>query len=164
MFDSLLAECRHARRMQEETMAVRVAPAGSMRRTVPPGRFTVFAALTGLTSLVIFGQAVIAGQLVSQPGQHGWVSVHDVVADVACGLSLVTAIYAAAALRRAGPGLVVAAAGLFVLVLAQTGIGNLITHRGDDGLIAVHVPLAFVIFGLTLWLSVRAALSRRTIR
>jgi hypothetical protein len=145
-------------------MAVRIAPAGAMRRTVPPGRLTVFAALTGLTSLVIFLQAIIAGQFVSQPGQQGWVTIHGVVADVAWGLALVTAIYAVAGLRRAVPGLVVAAIVLFVLTLAQTGIGHLITGHGDDGWIAVHVPLAFVIFGLTLWLSVRAALARRSTR
>lgn len=84
-------------------MAVRIAPAGAMRRTVPPGRLTAFAALTGLTSLVIFLQAVTAGQFVSQPGRTGWVTVHGVVADVAWGLALVTAIYAVAGLRRAVP-------------------------------------------------------------
>jgi hypothetical protein len=145
-------------------MAVRIAPAGAMRRTVPPGRLTAFAVLTGLTSLVIFLQAVTAGQFVSQPGQQGWVTIHGVVADVAWGLALVTAIYAVAVLRRAVPGLVVATIVLFVLTLAQTGIGHLITGHGDDGWIAVHVPLAFVIFGLTLWLSVRAALARRSTR
>jgi hypothetical protein len=145
-------------------MAVRIAPAGAMRRTVPPGRLTAFAVLTGLTSLVIFLQAVTAGQFISQPGQQGWVTVHGVVADVAWGLALVTAIYGVAVLRRAVPGLVVAAIVLFVLTLAQTGIGHLITGHGDDGWIAVHVPLAFVIFGLTLWLSVRAALARRSTR
>lgn len=43
---------------------------------------------------------------------------------------------AVAVLRRAVPGLVVAAVVLFVLTLAQTGIGHLITGHGDDGWIA----------------------------
>jgi hypothetical protein len=78
------------------------------------------------------------------------------------GLALATAIYAAATLRRVVPRLVLAAAVLFVLTLAQTDIGHLITDKGQDGWIAVHVPLAFVIFGLTLWLSLRTALARRS--
>jgi hypothetical protein len=53
---------------------------------------------------------------------------------------------------------------LFVLDLAQTGIGHLIIDEGQDGLILVHVPLAFLLFGLTIWLSVRAALLRGTAR
>jgi hypothetical protein len=130
----------------------------------PPQRLTIFAALTGLTSLAIFLQAVTAGQFVSQPGQDSWVTVHGVVADVCWGLALITAAYAAVALRRTVPRLVVAAAVLFVLTLAQTGIGHLITDDNENGWIAVHVPLALVIFGLTLWLSLRAALARRSAR
>ncbi len=100
----------------------------------------------------------------SQPGQDSWVTVHGVVADVGWGLALITAVYAAITVRRVAPRLVAAAALLFVLTLAQTGIGQLITDEGQDGWIAVHVPLAFVIFGLTLWLSIRAALIRRAAR
>jgi hypothetical protein len=50
---------------------------------------------------------------------------------------------------------------LFVLVVAQTAIGHLITEGKQDGLIGVHVPLAFVVFGLTIWLSIRTAILRR---
>jgi hypothetical protein len=50
----------------------------------------------------------------------------------------------------------------FVITLAQTGIGHLITDDGHDCLIGVHVPLAFVIFGLTTWISTQAVrLARR---
>jgi hypothetical protein len=37
----------------------------------------------------------------------------------------------------------------------------LITDKGMDGLIVVHVPMAVIIFGLVTWLSVAAATSRR---
>jgi hypothetical protein len=41
-------------------------------------------------------------------------------------------------------------------------LGHLITDDGHDWLIGVHVPLAFVIFGLTTWLTVQSIrLSRR---
>ncbi len=145
-------------------MAIRTSTARTADQAVPSGRLTGFAALTGLTSLAIFLQAVTAGQFVSQPGQDSWVTVHGVVADVGWGLALITAVYAAITVRRVAPRLVAAAALLFVLTLAQTGIGHLITDKGQDGWIAVHVPLAFVIFGLTLWLSIRAALIRRAAR
>ena len=50
-----------------------------------------------------------------------------------------------------------------MITLAQTGIGHLISDRGDEELVAIHVPLAFVIFGLTSWISARAvALARDT--
>jgi hypothetical protein len=143
-------------------VVARPAMARSPEQTASPGKLTAFAALSGLTSLAIFLQAVSAGQFVSQPGKGSWVTVHGVVADVSWGLALITAVYAAITLRRVVPRLVVAAAVLFVLTLAQTGIGHLITDKGEDGWIAVHVPLAFVIFGLTLWLSLRTALARRS--
>ncbi|MBV9793927.1 MAG: hypothetical protein JO016_08300 [Actinobacteria bacterium] len=139
-------------------------PARTAPSAAPPGRLTVFAVLTGLTALAIFLQAVTAGEFVSQPGRDSWVTVHGVIADVSWGLALGTALYAAITLRRVVPRLVLAAAVLFVLTLAQTGIGHLITDDNQNGWIAVHVPLAFVIFGLTLWLAVRAALARRAAR
>jgi hypothetical protein len=145
-------------------MTLRTSPARTADQAVPSGRLTAFAALTGLTSLAIFLQGVTAGQFVSQPGHDSWVNVHGVVADVCWGLALITAVYAAITLRRVAPQLVAVAVLLFVLTLAQTGIGHLITDEGQNGWIAVHVPLAFVIFGLTLWLSVRAALIRRAAR
>jgi hypothetical protein len=143
-------------------MTVRTETAQTSGKSVSPGRLTIFAILTGLTSLAIFVQAITAGQFVSQQGHDSWVTVHGIIADVAWGLALITAAWAVFTLRRAAPALVVAAIVLFVLTLAQTGIGHLITDNGQDGWIAVHVPLAFVIFGLTLWLSLRAALIRRS--
>lgn len=45
---------------------------------------------------------------------------------------------------------------LFVVTLIQTGIGHLITDKGMDWLIMVHVPLAFVVFAAAGYLSVWA--------
>jgi hypothetical protein len=50
---------------------------------------------------------------------------------------------------------------LFVLLLVQTVLGHLITDAEADGWIGVHVPLAFVIVGLAVWLAVRGAQVRR---
>lgn len=120
-----------------------------------------FTILTGLTTAAILVQAVIAGQFVGKDAADGWITTHGVIADVTWGLALVTAAVGAVTLRRTAPRLVAAACGLFVLTLAQTGIGHLITDKGEDGWIPVHVPLAVLIFGLAIWLSVQTARLRR---
>lgn len=132
--------------------------------TLAPHRLSLprwFAALVGVTALGIFLQAVTAGLFVNQDGRDGWVTVHGVIADATWVAALVTALVGVRSVRRSHPRLWWGAAALFVLVLAQTGLGHLITDGGQDGLIVVHVPLAFVVFGLTIWLSVVAARTRR---
>ena len=59
-------------------------------------------------------------------------------------------------IRGSQPMLAYCSAILFAITLAQTAIGHLITDNGADGLVAIHIPLAFVIFGLTIWISARA--------
>ena len=48
-----------------------------------------------------------------------------------------------------------------VLLLVQTVLGHLITDVEADGLIGVHVPVALLVFGLAVWLSIRGAAVRR---
>ncbi len=78
------------------------------------------------------------------------------VADLSWVLALVTAVVGYPSIGRATPRLEYWAIALFVLTLAQTGLGHLITDYKDDWVIEVHVPLAMVIFGLTVWITVRA--------
>ncbi|ARC56681.1 hypothetical protein AS850_06285 [Frondihabitans sp. 762G35] len=134
------------------------------RTTASTGALRGFAALTGITSLAIFLQAVTAGQFLQQEGNEAWVEAHGVIADVAWGFALVTAIFALVTLRKAQPRLTVLTVVLFVLTLGQTGMGHLITDLGQDAWIPVHVPVAFVVFGLTAWLSFKAAQLRRASR
>lgn len=124
-----------------------------------PRAFTV---LVGLTSLGVLAQGVTAGIFVDQEGRDGWVTVHGVIADVTWVAALATAIVGYRTVRRMHHRLWVLTAVLFVLALAQTGLGHLITDGGMDGLIVVHVPLAMLIFGLTIWLVVATAHARRT--
>ncbi len=121
----------------------------------------VFAWMLSVTTLMVFAQAIIAGQFVSQDGRDSWITVHGVMADVTWVLALLTTIYGALMLRSAHPRLVGGAGVLFIALLAQTGIGHLITDDGHDWLIAVHVPLAFAIFAGALWL---VAAARMTLR
>ena len=129
--------------------------------TVSPSTYRWFAILTGLTSLSIFVQAIIAGLFVSQPHRGSWIDVHSIVANVVVVLALATAIFTIVMLRRALRSVMWGSVALFVLVVVQVVIGHLITDASLDGLIAVHVPLAFVVFGLSGWLAVQSAMSRR---
>ena len=143
---------------------------GSMRRflvstsaTSAPAasRWKLFSALTGVTSLAIFLQAVTAGEFVSQDHRGGWIEVHNIISDVTLVVALGTAIFALVALRKFAPTLAWLSVVLFVLILIQSILGHLITDSHADGWIGVHVPLAFVIFGLTAWISFRATATRR---
>src|SRR5206468_10724919 len=109
----------------------------------------------------IFLQAVTAGQFVSQDHRDGWIAAHSVVGALAVLAALVTAIAALITMRRSAPSLTWGSVALFVLLVVQYVIGNFITEGHLDGWIGVHVPLAFVIFGLTIWLSIRASAARR---
>lgn len=128
-------------------------------QTAPAG-IRVFNILAGLTTLAIFLQAISAGLFMSlRDAGKPWVTVHDVVGYIAILLAVVTAIVAIVALRSSAKGLMWAAIVLAVLVIAQVGIGQSIEHV--RGLVAVHVPLAFIVFALTIWLSVRGSVVRR---
>jgi len=121
----------------------------------------IYAALVGLTTLAILLQAVFAGEFIQRGTQSSWLSAHDVNADVVIGLAVVTAVFALVRLRSAARSLAIGAVVLLVLVIAQAVIGHAITQSSDDGLIPLHVPLALLIFGLAVWLSVRARTLRR---
>jgi ABC-type uncharacterized transport system permease subunit len=136
----------------------RSAPAAG-RPAAPIG--PLFAALTGLTSLAILLQAVFAGEVIDPGRSGGWLSAHNVNADVVVGLAVVTAVYAFVVLRDSARPLVIGAVVLAVIAIAQTAIGHAITHSHDNGLLVIHVPLALLAFGLTIWLSVSAAALRR---
>ena len=120
-----------------------------------------FSALTGLTSLSILAQAVIAGEFVSQKHRNGWIDVHDVVADVVAVLALATMIFTIVTLRKRSRALMVGTIVLFVLVVIQIVIGYQITDNKQDWLIGIHVPLAFIIFGIAIWLPINSAMLRR---
>ena len=129
--------------------------------TQSPATLKWFSALTGLTSLSILAQAVIAGEFVSQKHRGGWIDVHDVVADVVAALALATMIFTIVTLRKTSRPLLIGTIVLFVLVVIQIVLGHQITDNNQDWLIGIHVPLAFIIFGIAVWLPVNAAMLRR---
>ena len=132
-----------------------------MSRGSVPAPSRLFTLLIGATCSAILLQAITAGVFVNQDGRDSWVSVHGVIADVTWVVALAAAVVAFVRMRHTQRLLWRAAAVLFVLLLAQTGVGHLITDGGVDGLIVVHVPLAMLIFGLAVWLSVATARASR---
>jgi ABC-type uncharacterized transport system permease subunit len=129
---------------------------GPLARTGP-----IFAALIGLTTLAILLQAVFAGEFVDRAHTGGWLSAHNANAIVVIALAVITAIYAVVALRNTARALVIGSIVLAVLVIVQTVIGHAITDDNDNGLLVIHIPLAMLAFGLTIWLSVKARSLRR---
>jgi hypothetical protein len=121
----------------------------------------VFIALVAATSLSIFVQAILAGEFVSQNHRDGWIDAHGIVADVVAGLALVTMIFTIVALRKRHRQLPGRTITLFVLVVIQIFIGHFITDFKQDWLIAIHVPLAFIIFGGAILLPFQAIGMRR---
>jgi hypothetical protein len=127
-----------------------------------PAGIRIFNVLAGVTTLAIFLQAISAGIFMSFRGSDAgapWVTTHQVVGYAAILLAVVTAVIAIVTLRTRAAGLMWSAVVLAVLLIVQVGIGQAIEEA--RGLVAVHVPLAFIVFGLTIWLSVRGAVVRR---
>ena len=137
------------------TSAASVAPV--------PRSLRLFVMLVGITTLGILLQAVTAGEFVSQEGRDGWITVHDGIADATILFSLVTAIVGLVAVRRVNAALAWTSLILFVLLVAQTVTGHLITDAKLDNLIGLHVPLAFIVFAAAIWLSLRSAMVRRSL-
>jgi len=126
-----------------------------------PRGLRVFNALIGVTTLGIFLQAITAGEFVSQEHRDGWITAHNIIANVTILVALATAVVGLVLVRATDKVLAWSSLILFVLLILQTVLGHLITEGEADGWIGVHVPLAFVIVALAVWLAVRGAHVRR---
>jgi heme A synthase len=120
------------------------------------GQIKWFARFTITAAVAIIVQAVIAGQFVAQPKSQGWVFAHGLISYVTLAATLAAAIYAVSSLRKTQAAVTRLSVLLFALTAVQTVVGYLITVGGQLGWVGVHVPLAFVVFGLTGWLSLKA--------
>lgn len=119
----------------------------------------VFAALTGLTSLVVLLQFVFAGVFLRYDGKRddssSWIDAHAMGAHVGTVLALAAAGYAVVRLRDR-KDLLIGSIALFVLFLLEAWIGGEIRDDGKDTWTAVHVPIAFLLTSLLVWLPLRA--------
>lgn len=123
----------------------------------------IFSMANGLTVLGVLLQAVWAGAFIGRSGQQLWITVHEIGGFVVVVLALAAAVLATVAVRRAHSALTVGALGMLVLIIAQTGLGEAITKGGANELIVLHVPIAMLIFGLGIYLSIAGAQLRRSI-
>lgn len=120
-----------------------------------------FAPLAGVTSLLILCQAVTAGQFIADEKAELQLEVHSMVGYLTVLAAVATAVVAAIAFRRSSPALLWGSVALAVMTAGQLVIGKLITDAEQDGWIGVHVPLALLVFGVTIWLAVAAGRERR---
>jgi hypothetical protein len=124
------------------------------------GARRIFAALTGLAALAILLQGLWAGLFLEHAGQRdeakSWIEVHATGGEVAIALAAVAVVWALVRLRGRRD-LVVGAIVLTVLLVLEAYIGGLIGDEGKDSLTPVHVPLALLLMGVAVWLSLRAA-------
>lgn len=125
-----------------------------------PGAVRIFSIVNGLTLLGVLLQAVFAGEFIDRFGPSPWIKLHEICGYAVVLLAVITAV-AAIALRRASSALTIGALSQLMLIVVQTGLGEAISKAGSDELIAIHVPLAMLIFGLGIYLSSAGARLRR---
>ena len=131
------------------------APVDREVRTRDP----LFASLVGLIALTVLGQFVFAGVFLRYDGKRdassGWIDAHAWGAHVGTVLAIAAALYAIGRLRHR-KDLLVGSVLLAVLFLAESYIGGAIRDDGKDSWTAIHVPIAFLITALVVWLPLRA--------
>lgn len=131
-------------------------------RTATPARRTrdpLFSALTGVIALVVLLQFVFAGVFLRYDGKRdassSWIDAHAWGAHIGTVLAIITAVYAVWRLR-ARKDLLIGSIALAVLFLVESYIGGAIRDDGKDSWTAVHVPIAFLLTSLVVWLPLRA--------
>ena len=133
-----------------------------------PQAVTLMAAITGFLMLGVLFQGVSAGVFARKANQDGLIHAHAGVAYVLAVLALAALVVAVVMWRgRTGGNVVVAEAAVLFLALAvEIGIGSqvggLASSGAKPGLLAVHIPLALIIFGLSIHLSTFVAGVRRS--
>ena len=140
---------------QQTTQTAPVPTATPARRTRDP----LLSALTGLIALVVLLQFVFAGVFLRYDGKRdassSWIDAHAWGAHIGTVLAVVAAVYAVWRLR-ARKDLLIGSVLLAVLFLVESYIGGAIRDDGKDSWTAVHVPIAFLLTALVVWLPVRA--------
>jgi heme A synthase len=128
------------------------------RGSVRVGALRVFSILNGLILLGVLVQGMTGGAFLGGATGVNWAQLHQVNAGVVETLALVAAILAIATQRRRR-GIAVWSPVLFALLILQHGLGAGISG-GNRVLVAVHVPVALLVVGVGVYLSVAAARAR----
>lgn len=137
-----------------------------------PGAVTAISSVVGILSLAILVQAGTGGLIARETGRGGFVNAHSGIAYVVALLAVATVVVAVMMWRGKAGGQVVLyeSIALLVLVIIQIGIGQKIgdLNKGGaaakgthPGLLAIHIPVALLIFGLAVHLSAFVSNIRR---
>ena len=125
------------------------------------------AAIVGAVSLGVLVQAVTGGVFAREKNHKGLIDAHSGLAYLIALLALAAVVVAFVMWRGKTGGQVVLAETviLLVAVVVQIGIGQQIGDLGKGGthpgLLAVHIPLALIVFGLAVHLSAYVSNVRR---
>lgn len=132
-----------------------------------PGAVKSIAALAGVVALGTLIQAVMGG-LVAREFRKGVIDAHQGVGYLIGVVALAALVVALTQWRgRVGGQLVLyETAGMLVAAVLEIGVGQQIGDYGKSagthpGVLAIHIPLALIIFGLALHLSTFVAILRR---
>jgi MFS family permease len=124
------------------------------------GRRRVYSALTGVAALAVLLQGLWAGLFLEHDGQRdaaaSWIDVHALGGEVAIVFAVLATAWALFRLRSR-KDLLYGAIALVVLLVLESYVGGLIRDDGKDSLTPVHIPLAMVLMGMSVWLPLRAA-------
>ncbi|MCU1602257.1 MAG: hypothetical protein JWO22_2966 [Frankiales bacterium] len=125
----------------------------------PATRDPLFSALTGVIALVVLMQFVFAGVFLRYDGKRddssSWIDAHAMGAHIGTVLAVIAAVYAVVRLR-ARKDLLIGSVLLAVLFLVESYIGGAIRDDGKDSWTAIHIPIAFLLTAVVVWLPMRA--------
>ena len=140
------------------------AAAASQRQPIDVSARKPYAAFVGLTVLFIFLQSLTAGEFITSGMADGpkevWTTAHGFIAYPVMVFALIATVIAFTRLKQVR-GLAQLTGLLFAASVVQWLLGHAITTLGMDWVTPFHVVLAFIIYGLAIWLSIRSAALRK---
>jgi hypothetical protein len=142
-------------------------PASAVVEQPSPTAIKAIAALVGTVSLGVLVQAVLGGIFAREKDHGGLINAHQGIAYLMALVALAAVVVAFMSWRGkvGGPVVVAETLAMFVAVVVQIAVGQEIGDLGKGGthpgLLAIHIPLALIIFGLALHLSTYVANVRR---
>jgi hypothetical protein len=146
------------------TSPAAVTPAeASKSRVIDPTMRRPYAIFVGLTVLFIFLQSLTAGEFIADGLPDGakevWTTAHGLIAYPVMVFALAATVVAFRGVRH----LRYITGFLFAASVVQWLLGHAITTLGMDWVTPFHVMLAFVIYGLAIWLSIKSAALRKLV-
>jgi hypothetical protein len=137
-----------------------------MSKPSPTAAKTI-SAVVGVASLLVLVQAFLGGSL-AHKATKGLTNAHQGIAYLLLVLSVGAVVLAVMQWRGTTGGQVVLGetVAFLILVIVQIGLGQQLKKGGSTGthggLLAIHIPVALLLFGISLHLSTYVANLRRS--